>query len=190
MRIVAGRHRGRTLLVPEGRSLRPTADRVREAVFNILAHGIDGFDFEGIAVIDVFAGTGALGLEAMSRGAAHVTFIDHDHEALNCARKNAAQVGEWRNATLLRLDATRLPPPPLAAKAPCALAFLDPPYGEGLAIPALQGLAAKGWLAKDGIAVVEIGAKEDLEPPRGYALLDRRTYGAAQVLFLKFEGLA
>ena len=112
----------------------------------------------------------------------------HDHEALNCARKNAAQVGEWRNATLLRLDATRLPPPPLAAQAPCALAFLDPPYGEGLAIPALQGLAAKGWLAKDGIAVVEIGAKEELEPPRVYTLLDRRTYGAAQVLFLKFEG--
>ena len=198
MRIVAGRHRGRTLVVRSARAnprkplpgpaVRPTSDRARQAVFNILAHGVPGFAFEGISVADVFCGTGALGLEALSRGAAHATFVDRDAAALKCAKENAARLGEWRNILALRLDAAQIPPPPLAACGPCALVFLDPPYGEGLLVPALQGLAARGWLAEGAIAVAEMGAKEAFEAPRGYMLLQERTYGAAKVAFLRYAG--
>lgn len=188
MRIVAGRHRGRTLKSPPGPAVRPTSDRTRESVFNILAHGIPGFAFEGVSVADLFCGTGALGLEALSRGAAHATFIDRDAAALKYAKENAARLGEWRNILTLRLDAAQIPPPPLAAHAPCALAFLDPPYGEGLLVPALQGLAARGWLVEGALVVAEMGAKEPFEPPRGYALLQERIYGAAKVAFLRYAG--
>lgn len=188
MRIVAGRHRGRTLKSLPGPGLRPTSDRTRESVFNILAHGVPGFAFDGISVADLFCGTGALGLEALSRGAARATFVDADAAALKCAKENAARLGEWRNVLALRLDAAQIPPPPLAAEAPCALAFLDPPYGSGLLVPALQGLAACGWLSENAIVVAEMGAKEPFEPPRGFALLQARTYGAAKVAFLRFTG--
>ena len=187
MRIVAGRHRGRPLRAPEGKGVRPTSDRARQAVFNILEHGIPGFAFADVSVVDVFSGTGALGLEAISRGAAHATFIDTDAMALKYAKENAARLGEWKNILILRLDATRIAPPPLAAKTPCGLAFLDPPYGEGLLGPALQGLAARGWLTPGAIVVAEMGAKETFAPPRGYALLQERTYGAAKIAFLRFE---
>ena len=188
MRIVAGRHRGRALKSLPGPAVRPTSDKARQAVFNILAHGVPGFAFAGISVADVFCGTGALGLEALSRGAAHATFVDKDAAALKCAKENAARLGEWKNILTLRLDAAQIPPPPLAAPAPCALAFLDPPYGEGLLVPALQGLAARSWLAAGAIVVAEMGAKEAFEAPRSYALLQERTYGAAKVVFLRFKG--
>ena len=188
MRIIAGRHRGRPLRAPEGKGIRPTSDRARQAVFNILEHGIPGFAFEGVSVADVFCGTGALGLEALSRGAAHATFIDTDALALKYAKENAARLGEWRNILILKLDATRAAPPPLAARGPCALAFLDPPYGEGLLGPALQGLAARGWLAVGAVVVAEMGAKETFEPPKGYALIQERVYGAAKVAFLRLAG--
>jgi len=168
--------------------LRPTSDRTRESVFNILAHGIPDFAFDGVSVVDLFCGTGALGLEALSRGAARATFVDADAAALKCAKENAARLGEWRNVLTLRLDATQIPPPPLAAHAPCALALLDPPYGQGLLVPALQGVAARGWLAENAVVVAEMGAKEPFEPPRGFQLLQERTYGAAKVVFLRFEG--
>lgn len=185
MRIIAGRHRGRPLKAPRARGVRPSADRLREAVFNILAHGVDWPGFAGAAVLDVFAGSGAYGLEALSRGARSATFIDDDAAVLAAIRRNAAALGEARSITLLRLDATRLPPPPRTAGAPAALAFLDPPYGSGLASPALTGLAGRGWLAAGAIAVVEVGALEPFTPPRGFTLLDERTYGAARVLFLR-----
>ncbi len=188
MRIVAGRHRGRTLKTLPGPGLRPTSDRTRESVFNILAHGIPDFAFDGVSVVDLFCGTGALGLEALSRGAARATFVDADAAALKCAKENAARLGEWRNVLTLRLDATQIPPPPLAAHAPCALALLDPPYGRGLLVPALQGVAARGWLAENAVVVAEMGAKEPFEPPRGFQLLQERTYGAAKVVFLRFTG--
>ncbi|NQV84307.1 MAG: 16S rRNA (guanine(966)-N(2))-methyltransferase RsmD [Rhodospirillales bacterium] len=186
MRIVGGRHKGRTLTAPDGKGLRPTADRVREAVFNILAHGIDGFILDGVTVVDVFCGTGALGLEAMSRGAGHGVFIDNNAGALACVRKNAGPLGLGREVTMLKLDATRLAPPPRAAQTPAALVFLDPPYDQDLAVPALLGLKDKGWLAEEALAVVEVAAKEAFEPPRGFELLVERTYGAARVLFLRW----
>jgi len=185
MRIVGGRNKGRALKAPAGRDVRPTSDRVRESVFNILLHGIDGFDIDGVTAVDVFAGTGALGLEALSRGAAHVTFIDHDRKALAVAKENAAHLKEWRNVTLLNLDATRMAPPPLAAKAPCGLVFMDAPYGEGLTGPALLGLANKGWVGPGSVVVCELAADEPLDIPRVFQLIDERTYGAARIEFLR-----
>ncbi len=186
MRIVGGRLKGRTLNAPQGKELRPTADRVRESVFNILAHGIEGFNFDGATVIDVFSGTGALGLEAMSRGCGHGVFIDFDAGAQALVRKNAGPMGLGRAVTLLKLDATRLAPPPRAAKAPAALAFLDPPYDQGLVVPALLGLKDKGWLKDGAVVVCEVAAKEEFEPPRGFAIIDERSYGAARAVFLKY----
>lgn len=184
MRIVGGKHRGRRLAAPGGRNVRPTADRVRESVFNLLAHGVRAVDLTDAAVVDVFAGSGALGLEALSRGAVRAAFIDSDSQAINAVRRNAATLGEEDNVTLLCLDASRLPPPPRVAGAPARLALLDPPYASGLAAPALAGLAGKGWIAKGSVAVVEVGAREPLEAPPGFRVLDERTYGAARVVFL------
>lgn len=187
MRVVGGRFKGRTLQAPEGRGLRPTADRVRESVFNILSHGDDAVDFDGLTVIDVFSGTGALGLEAMSRGAAHGVFIDNREKALSLVRKNAGPLGLGRAITPLKLDASRLAPPPRLAKTPAGLVFLDPPYESGLARPALLALKDKGWIETGAVCVVEVAAKEPLDPPRGYRVLDERTYGAARVIFLKLD---
>ena len=190
MRIVGGSLKGRTLKAPprnsqKGLELRPTADRVRESLFNVLAHGAGGVDLEGLTVIDVFAGTGALGLEAMSRGAGHGVFIDNDRAALALARKNAGALGLGRKVILLKLDAARLPPPPRAAKTPGGLAFLDPPYEQGLVPLALLGLVAKGWLVEGAVAVAEVASKEALEPPKEFEIFDERPYGAARLVFLR-----
>jgi 16S rRNA (guanine966-N2)-methyltransferase len=185
MRIIAGKHRGRAIRVPRTEGLRPTADRVREALFNILAHGIDWTGLEGARAIDAFAGTGAYGLEALSRGAAYVTFLDIDSTALLAIRRNAAAIGEARNVALLKLDASRLPPPPGAAATPCDLAFLDPPYESGLAVPALQGLASRRWIGPGAVVVIEVAAREPLAPPPGFLVLDERVYRAARLVFLQ-----
>ena len=185
MRIVGGKYKRKPLKAPPGFDIRPTSDRAREALFNILEHGIDDFNIVGASVIDVFAGTGALGLEALSRGAAHASFIDHESRALKCAQENAGNIGEGRNVTMLKLDALNLPPPPLAAQAPCTLAFLDPPYRSGMAVDALRSLKIKGWIGPGTICVIELAAKEVFTPPDGFEKLDKRSYGAAQVLFLR-----
>ena len=187
MRIIAGKHRGRRLQVPRGAKLRPTADRVREAVFNILGHHPDVPDLDDAVVLDVFAGTGAYGLEALSRDAALTVFVDRDPAALKGIRSNAAALNEEQHAVLLRLDATRLAIPPTAARAPATFAFLDPPYGLGLAVPALEGLRSGGWIEPGAVCVVEVAAREALAPPSGYTLLDERTYGAARVAFLRAD---
>ena len=187
MRIIAGKHRGRPIRVPRSEGLRPTADRVRESMFDILTHGIDWPGFEGAKVIDAFAGTGACGLEALSRGAAHATFIDLDAAALMAIRRNAAGIGEAWNVTLLKLDAIRPPPPPGAADAPCRLAFLDPPYESGLAPAALQGLAGRRWIGEGAIAVVEVAAREPLPLPPAFSIEDERVYGAARLVFVRLR---
>ena len=175
MRIVGGRHRGRRLAAPPGRTIRPSGDRLREALFNILAHG-DFPEIEGAHVLDAFAGTGAFGLEALSRGAARATFIDRDVEWV---RRNAGALGE-ENVETVAADA--LAPPP--APGPAAIAFLDPPYGQGLAGPALAALAEAGWIGPDTCAAVEIGRGETLDAP-GFSAVRRRDYGAARLVFLK-----
>ena len=185
MRVIAGEFRSRRLESIPGDATRPTADRVREALFNILEHGIDWPGFAGASVVDVFAGSGACGLEALSRGAARATFLDTDGAALMSIKRSAAAIGEAWAVAMLKLDATRLPPPPGVAGAPCGLAFLDPPYDSGLATPALQGLATRRWLAPGAVCVVEVAACEPLVLPPAFALLDERTYGAARLVFLR-----
>lgn len=184
MRIVAGRHRGRRLLAPPGETVRPTSDRAREALFNILSHGqlaAEGIPFAGAAVLDVFAGTGALGLEALSRGAAEAAFVEQDREALATLRQNIAALGEAPRSRIVPGDATRPPSAPLAY----ALAFLDPPYRSGLAAAALTALDAAGWLTPDALAIVELAAREHLAPPAGFNLVDERMYGATRLLFFR-----
>jgi 16S rRNA (guanine966-N2)-methyltransferase len=186
MRIIGGKHRGRRLMAPEGRIVRPTGERAREALFDILAHGRFGERpvFAGARALDAFAGTGAFGLEALSRGAEHASFIEKDRAALVALRANIAALGEERSAAVLAGDA--LHPP--RALAPASLVFLDPPYGKDLAQPALAALAAAGWLAPEALVVVEIAARQTLAPPEGFTLLEERRYGAARIVFLRFGG--
>ena len=187
MRVVGGRHRGRKLVAPPGDTVRPTSDRAREALFNILSHGdfaAAGSPFADENVLDAFAGTGAFGIEALSRGAARAAFIETDRVALRALRQNLAALDEEDAADVISGDATRPPRAPFA----CAVAFLDPPYGSGLAAPALTALAAMGWLASRAIAVVEISADEAFSPPDGFTLIDERKYGAAKLVFLRREG--
>lgn len=177
MRIVGGRHRGRRLTAPPGRLVRPTSDRTREALFNILAHRLD---LEGADVLDAFAGSGAVGLEALSRGAARAFLLERHPAALDVIRRNIAELGEGGHAVVLRADATRPPP----ARAACRFVFLDPPYDQGLAAPALAALAARGWLAPEALAVVEVRAREAFEPPDGFVIEDERVYGEARLVLL------
>jgi 16S rRNA (guanine966-N2)-methyltransferase len=184
MRIVGGKHRGRRLLAPPGDAVRPTSDRAREALFNILSHGrlaASGLPFAGAVVLDAFAGTGALGLEALSRGAAEAVFIERDHDALAALRRNIETLGETTHTRIMPGDATR-PPRGTAA---CAVAFLDPPYRSGLAGPALTALAAAGWLTPEALVVIETAAGEEFPPGEGFTLLDERVYGAARLVFLR-----
>jgi 16S rRNA (guanine966-N2)-methyltransferase len=186
LRIVGGIHRGRRLVVPPGDSVRPTSDRAREALFNILSHGgfaASGLPFADRPVLDAFAGTGALGLEALSRGASAAAFIDIGRDALTALRRNVTALDEEDRAYIVAGDATR---PPRAAFA-CAVAFLDPPYRSNLAASALPALAAAGWLAAEALAVVELAAAEEWAPLSGFAPLDERVYGAARLVFLRHE---
>jgi 16S rRNA (guanine966-N2)-methyltransferase len=187
VRIVGGTLRGRRLAAPAGEAVRPTSDRAREALFNILSHGdfaASGPPFAGRRVLDAFAGTGALGLEALSRGAGEAAFIENNREALTVLRRNIAALGVDDRATVVAGDATRPARAPFAA----AVAFLDPPYRSSLAAPALAALAAAGWLLPDALAIVEIAAAEDLPPPAGFSIVDARVYGAARLVFLRRQG--
>lgn len=182
MRIVGGRHRGRSLSAPAGRAVRPTTDRTREALFNILAHS-DLVEIEGAAVLDVFCGTGALGLEALSRGAASAVFLDLARASLEATRANVAALGEGGRATILRADAAKPP----RAPAPHGLWFLDPPYREGLAPPALRALRDRGWGTPGTLVVVEEAADAPFDPPEGFTALDRRCWGETAIHFLRVD---
>ncbi len=184
MRIVGGELRGRRLSAPRGRALRPTAERVREALFDVLEHGLgQRAPLSGGRIVDVFAGTGMLGFEALSRGASHACFVERDREAMTHLRRNAEHLGLSARTTLVRRSAERLGP----AAAPCVCAFLDPPYRSGLAAPALRRLAEVGWLDDGALAVVEHAARETLTPPPGFTALDTRRYGASVLAFLEFD---
>jgi 16S rRNA (guanine966-N2)-methyltransferase len=183
MRIVGGRLRGRSLAAPRSQAIRPTADRLRESVFNILAHA-HGDPVTGARVLDLFAGTGALGLEALSRGAAFAVFIDDSAEARSLVRENVAALGLGGVTRIFRRDVTRLGDArPLG---PFSLVFLDPPYGKGLAQGALASARDGGWLAPGALAIVEEAAEAAaaFTAPPGFAELERRQYGDTEVLFL------
>lgn len=183
MRIVGGALRGRALAPPKDDRTRPTSDRVRESVFNILAHGAAAFDFEGKRVIDLFAGTGALGLEAMSRGAAFALFVEEDAAARALIRTNIEAFGLMGRTKILRRDATGLGAAPYA---PHDIAFMDPPYGQGLAERALASLAASTWLVPGAIVVIEERKDWPLALPAQFEALDARTWSDTKVTFARY----
>lgn len=184
MRIVAGKFRGKHLLSPPDGSIRPTSDRAREAIFSILSSRL-GANLDGLRVLDLFAGTGALGFEALSRGAASVVFVDTRAEARGLIRDHIEAFGAGGVAKLLRRDATDLGP--AGTMGPFNLVFLDPPYAKGLGEKALASLAAGKWLAPDAVIVLEESIDTELRLPPGFTIQLRREYGAAAVRLLSYE---
>ncbi len=183
MRIVGGRLRGRALAVPKSQAIRPTAERLREALFNVLVHTYAN-PIAGARVLDLFAGTGALGLEALSRGADFALFIDDAAEARALLRENVAALGLGGASRIFRRDATRLGA--AHALAPFSLLFLDPPYGRGLAEKALASARAGGWIGPDALVVVEEAAKASFVGPEGFDELERRGYDDTELLILRY----
>jgi 16S rRNA (guanine966-N2)-methyltransferase len=183
MRIVGGKFKGRSLASPSGQATRPTSDRVRESIFNILAHGIEGFTLEDARVLDLFAGTGALGLEALSRGARFCQFVDESPEARGLIRHNADSLGVVGQCKIWRRDATKLGP--CAPQTPFDLVFADPPYGKGWGDKALVSLVEGGWLSPGAVVVLEEVVKTEVENISSLTLLDRRTYGDTQIRFYR-----
>ncbi|HZZ31955.1 MAG TPA: 16S rRNA (guanine(966)-N(2))-methyltransferase RsmD [Phenylobacterium sp.] len=185
MRIVSGSFRGKALAAPKGDSTRPTSDRARQAIFNILEHAAWSKGVQGARVIDLFAGSGALGFEALSRGAAFCLFVETDEAARGAIRENVDGMGLFGVTRVHRRDATDLGVRPGADGPAFDLAFLDPPYAKGLGEISLEKLAAGGWLAPGATVVFERGAGEpDFSVP-GFTALDVRDYGAARVHFLR-----
>jgi len=182
MRIVGGSLRGRPLAAPKGRDTRPTSDRAREGVFNILAHGED-VNFGDLFVIDLFAGAGAMGIEAISRGAAQILFVDSNRVARTVIDENVNRLGVADQTAVEAWDGARLPDRP-DRYPPAGLVFLDPPYGKGLILPALNALVSGAWLAEKATVVVESGNKEDLPCPPGFSQVNERAYGEAYFRFL------
>jgi 16S rRNA (guanine966-N2)-methyltransferase len=186
MRIIAGRLRGRPLVAPAGKSTRPTSERAREALFNILEHAPFGRDLAGARVLDLFAGSGALGLEAISRGAAFCLFVDTDEAARGAIRANIDALGLFGITRLHRRSATDLGKRPAGLASPFDLVFLDPPYSQGLGEAAIARLVEGGWVTPDALVVFECSGDEDPQTP-GWTQLDARDYGAARVLFLRAD---
>lgn len=176
LRIIAGKHRTRTLLVPQGEEeslIRPTKDRAREALFSILQHRLGSF--EGARVLDAFAGTGAFGLECLSRGATHATFMDKSKVAVDLIRRNAAALKEGANCAILHLDACTPP----KAHQPCDVILLDPPYHQGLAEQALDVLTRQGWAHAATLAAIEVARDEAFTAPEGWSLVKEHPSAAA-----------
>lgn len=180
MRIIGGRYRGKKLFSPQSENIRPTSDRAREAIFNILYSKLSG-NFSQIDLLDVFSGTGAFALEAMSRGLKSVTLLDIDTTDLN---KNIALFPQEKDKiSVLRLDATQMPKAPKKF----GLVFMDAPYKKGLSEKALVELSEKQWLHEDALCVVELEKDENINLPAAYEQIDERIYGLAKVLFLQYK---
>jgi 16S rRNA (guanine966-N2)-methyltransferase len=184
MRVVGGRLKGRNIAAPTSRDIRPTADRLRESVFNILVHAYDD-PIDGARVLDLFAGTGALGIEAVSRGAAFTLFVDNGAEARALLRNNVESLALGGVSKIYRRDATD--PGPAHPMQPFALAFLDPPYGKGLAEKSLASLRDGGWLVPSALVVVEEAKAAMFAAPEGFEELERRAYDDTEVVFLRMR---
>lgn len=184
MRIDAGSHKGTRLTAPEGDDVRPTSDRARQAIFNMLMHRFDAV--RGARVLDAFAGSGALGLEALSRGAESLVAFEIGKPALEALKHNIKACHEIARTLVFTCDA-RTPPPAASQKhyAPCSLIFLDPPYEKGLIPPALAALQAAGWIAPDALIVAEMSAREELPEIAGFETQDERRYGKAKIVLLR-----
>jgi 16S rRNA (guanine966-N2)-methyltransferase len=179
MRIIAGTLRGRRLIAPKGFEVRPTSDRAREALFNILEHAAP--PLRDCSFLDLFAGTGAVGLEAASRGARRVLLVETGREALAALRRNIEALGLEESVGVHAADASRLG----RARTAFDIVFMDPPYGSGLAPPAVEGVLRQGWLAPQGRIIVELQADEALTPPAGVTPVDERRYGRGRFVFLE-----
>lgn len=185
MRIVAGTLKGRAIAAPEGQGTRPTSDRARQAVFNVLEHAAWAEPLDGARVIDLYAGSGALGFEAISRGAAFALFVEIDDEARGAIRENADAYGVMGRTRVHRRSAIDLGVRPGSDGEAFDLAFLDPPYRKGLGEQTLVRLLEGNWLKPGAVVVFERGSDEpDIDTP-GFERLDARDYGAARVLFLR-----
>lgn len=180
MRIIGGKYRGKKLWVPEGKDIRPTADRAREAVFNILYSHLGG-DYAQLQLADIFAGSGAFGLEALSRGMQHVTFVDKD---TRCVERNVKMFDkEADRLSVMKADAIALP----RAKRKFDIVFMDAPYQKGLTEKALHQLVAKRWLNDHALCIIELHKDEYLDIPEIFDFVDDRIYGLARILFLRLK---
>jgi len=184
MRITGGKFGGRSLVAPRDARVRPTSDKVRQAVFNILLHNDFGTVLEGARTADLFAGTGALGIEALSHGASFCLFVDDSAESRALIRENVEALQLTGASKIWRRDATKLGPMAAGAGGPFDLVFLDPPYRKGLIALALASLGEGGWLADGALLVAEIAEDEDIPSTDGFRRLDERVYGDTRVLFL------
>ncbi len=184
MRIVGGRLKGRALKSPGSDAIRPTSDRLRETVFNILAHSY-GNPAEGARVIDLFAGTGAMGIEALSRGAAFTLFVDNGAEACTILRANIAVLALTGAAQILRRDARKLGDAP--EREGFNLVFLDPPYGRGFVLPTLAALDDGGWLCKQALVIIEETTKATIDLPGNFTLSEARRFGTTQIAIARFN---
>ena len=195
MKITGGKYRNKNIEAMKERTLRPTTSRIREAMFNLLKHGKFLFSdefieddnpdrVEGRRVVDLFCGTGALGIEALSRGAEHVTFIDQNSKTLSLARANVQHIGELEHASFIRSDSTLL----LPTSRPCSLVFIDPPYKQNLAYPAMKSLAQQGWLEVGAVIMVEQGKQDDTSMPEGFQLLDARVHDKTRITIAQYVG--
>jgi 16S rRNA (guanine966-N2)-methyltransferase len=182
VRVVGGRLKGRNLVSPASRDIRPTADRLRESIFNILIHAYDD-PISDARVLDLFAGTGALGIEAVSRGAKFTLFVDNGAEARALMRNNLESLGLGGVTKVYRRDATNLGP--AHPMEPFSLVFLDPPYSRGFAEKALISLRDGGWLTPDALLVVEEAKAAGFKPPEGFSDLERRAYDDTEFVFLR-----
>jgi 16S rRNA (guanine966-N2)-methyltransferase len=182
MRVVGGNLRGRALASPKSQAIRPTADRLRESLFNIIVHAFDD-PIAGARVLDLFAGSGALGIEALSRGAAFAQFVDDGAEARALLRENVTTLGLGGTSRIFRRDATKLGA--VHPAAPFSLAFLDPPYGQNLAAAALASARAGAWFTPDALIVVEEATKAAFITPEGFSEVERRSYDDTEFVFLR-----
>ena len=184
MRIDAGAHKGTRLIAPEGDDVRPTSDRARQAIFNMLAHRFDAV--RGARALDAFAGSRALGLEALSRGAESLTVFETARPALDALKRNIAACHEIARTLVFSSDVRRPPQAKLhKAFAPCTLVFLDPPYNKGLIPPTLAALQETGWIAPEALIVAEMDAREEPPDLPGFAVEDERRYGKAKIAILR-----
>jgi len=181
MRIIAGKFRGRRLISPKDATIRPTTDRLRESIFNVLVHRLG--TFEGARVADIFAGTGAFGLEAASRGATFITFIEKHQQSLDLIRQNLDQFDIKDKADILIADARSLP----NASNPYNVIFMDPPYGKGLAEPTLQSLISAHWIAPTGLVIVERAEEDIFEFPDQFEDIKNIKQGKRRVQFLQLK---
>jgi 16S rRNA (guanine966-N2)-methyltransferase len=183
MRIVAGKFRGASIEAPRGLATRPTSDKVRQALFNVLEHGAPDFDFDGARVLDLFAGSGALGLEALSRGARFCVFVDESAAARAAIRRNVEALGLTGASKIWRRDATRLGP--VGTLQPFDLVFCDPPYGKSLGERAIAAAVDGAWIRDDAIAVIEERADHSFVWPHPFVEIDARRYGDTAISIAK-----